>query len=110
MMGEFMKYLPITLIVSLGSSLFVALVVNPALLTIFMKVDQGEAVGGQEANLILVRKEVGARDREPVIRLDTLADILEAQTPSQEVDPLRRLKHETTRSQHDRVRLNTPHV
>ena len=30
-MGEFMKYLPITLIIVLGSSLFVALVINPVL-------------------------------------------------------------------------------
>jgi multidrug efflux pump len=37
-MGEFMKYLPITLIVTLSSSLFVAMVVNPALCAIFMKV------------------------------------------------------------------------
>lgn len=36
-MGEFMKYLPITLIVTLFSSLFVALVVNPALCSIFVK-------------------------------------------------------------------------
>lgn len=36
-MGEFMKYLPITLIVTLFSSLFVAMVVNPALCSIFMK-------------------------------------------------------------------------
>jgi multidrug efflux pump len=38
MMGEFMKYLPITLIIVLGSSLFVALVVNPVLTAAFMKV------------------------------------------------------------------------
>ncbi len=37
-MGEFMKFLPITLIVVLGSSLFVALVINPALTAVFMKV------------------------------------------------------------------------
>jgi multidrug efflux pump len=37
-MGEFMKYLPITLIVTLTSSLFVALVINPALCAFFMKV------------------------------------------------------------------------
>ncbi len=37
-MGEFMKYLPITLIVTLSSSLFVALVINPALCAFFMKV------------------------------------------------------------------------
>jgi multidrug efflux pump len=30
-MGEFMKFLPITFMIALGSSLFVALVVNPAL-------------------------------------------------------------------------------
>ncbi len=36
-MGEFMKYLPITLLVTLSSSLFVALIINPALCSIFMK-------------------------------------------------------------------------
>ncbi|MDA7803019.1 efflux RND transporter permease subunit [Crocinitomix sp.] len=36
--GEFMKYLPITLIIVLGSSLFVALVINPVLTAIYMKV------------------------------------------------------------------------
>ncbi|MBD3637467.1 MAG: efflux RND transporter permease subunit [Crocinitomicaceae bacterium] len=42
MMGEFMKYLPITLIIVLGSSLFVALVVNPVLTAMYMKVDTAE--------------------------------------------------------------------
>jgi len=37
-MGEFMKYLPITLIVTLSSSLFVAMVINPALASFFMKI------------------------------------------------------------------------
>jgi len=51
-MGEFMSYLPLTLIVTLSSSLFVAMVINPALAAIFMKVKQGigttpEAAGGQ---------------------------------------------------------------
>jgi multidrug efflux pump subunit AcrB len=36
-MGEFMKYLPITLVITLSSSLFVALVINPALTAIFMR-------------------------------------------------------------------------
>ncbi len=36
--GEFMKYLPITLIIVLSSSLFVALVVNPVLTSLYMKV------------------------------------------------------------------------
>lgn len=39
-MGEFMKYLPITLIIVLSSSLFVALVINPALTAVFMKVGE----------------------------------------------------------------------
>lgn len=39
-MGEFMQYLPITLMIVLGSSLFVALVINPVLTAVAMKVDQ----------------------------------------------------------------------
>lgn len=38
MMGEFMFYLPLTLIVVLSSSLFVALVINPVFVAVFMKV------------------------------------------------------------------------
>jgi multidrug efflux pump subunit AcrB len=37
-MGEFMSYLPITLIVTLSSSLFVALIINPALAAFFIRV------------------------------------------------------------------------
>ena len=37
-MGEFMKYLPITVIITLLSSLFVAIVINPVLCYRFMKV------------------------------------------------------------------------
>ncbi len=39
-MGEFMKYMPITLIIVLSSSLFVALVINPVFTSRFMKVDE----------------------------------------------------------------------
>lgn len=38
--GEFMKYFPITLILVLTSSLIVALVINPVLASYFMKVDE----------------------------------------------------------------------
>ncbi|MBX2898480.1 MAG: efflux RND transporter permease subunit [Cyclobacteriaceae bacterium] len=38
-MGQFMKYLPITLIISLSASLFVALVINPVFILRFMKLD-----------------------------------------------------------------------
>jgi multidrug efflux pump len=40
--GEFMQYLPITLMIVLGSSLFVALVITPVLLAILMKIDNGK--------------------------------------------------------------------
>ncbi|MBL8001912.1 MAG: efflux RND transporter permease subunit [Flavobacteriales bacterium] len=40
LMGQFMKWMPITFMVSLSASLFVALVVNPALSTQFMKVER----------------------------------------------------------------------
>ncbi|MFQ6115478.1 MAG: efflux RND transporter permease subunit, partial [bacterium] len=39
-MGEFMKYLPITLIITLSCSLFVALTINPTLCEVFMKVSK----------------------------------------------------------------------
>jgi multidrug efflux pump subunit AcrB len=42
LMGEFMKYLPITLIIVLSSSLFVALVVNPVLTSDWIKVGNKE--------------------------------------------------------------------
>ena len=42
LVGAFMKYLPITLIVTLSSSLFVALVINPVLILVFMQLDKGE--------------------------------------------------------------------
>lgn len=40
MMGEFMRFLPITLIIVLSSSLFVALIINPVLTTLFMKIKE----------------------------------------------------------------------
>ena len=53
-MGEFMKYLPITLIVALSSSLFVALVINPIFIATFMKVDGN----GVELNIKRIWKMV----------------------------------------------------
>ena len=40
LMGEFMKYMPITLIVVLSSSLIVALVITPVVAATFMKIDE----------------------------------------------------------------------
>ncbi len=39
-MGEFMKYLPLTLIITLSASLFVALVINPTVCAAFLTVSQ----------------------------------------------------------------------
>ena len=44
-MGEFMYYLPLTLVVTLTSSLLVALIINPALCSIFLKVRARTASG-----------------------------------------------------------------
>jgi len=60
-MGEFMKYLPITLIVTLSSSLFVAMVINPALAAIFMRLkEKPKPHGGMSAD------EVSASGEKPV--------------------------------------------
>lgn len=55
-MGEFMKYLPITLMIVLGSSLFVALVINPVLAATYMKVtgDQPKKAKTIRVSLVLI--------------------------------------------------------
>ncbi len=42
LIGEFMKYLPITLMIVLSASLLVALVINPVMTAMFMKIDDGK--------------------------------------------------------------------
>lgn len=53
-MGEFMAYLPKTVIITLSSSLFVALVINPALASIFLKLpgnrNENISAGNQQEN------------------------------------------------------------
>jgi multidrug efflux pump subunit AcrB len=44
LVGEFMKYLPITLIIVLSASLFVALVINPVMTAMFMKIEDYTAI------------------------------------------------------------------
>ncbi|MCH8319084.1 MAG: efflux RND transporter permease subunit, partial [Bacteroidetes bacterium] len=51
MMGEFMRYLPMTLMIVLGSSLFIALVINPVLTASFMRVEEGK-VNKRRINII----------------------------------------------------------
>ncbi|UII29426.1 efflux RND transporter permease subunit [Fulvivirga maritima] len=42
LMGQFMRYLPIGVMITLSSSLFVALVINPVLISVFMKIEDGK--------------------------------------------------------------------
>ncbi|MCL6257609.1 efflux RND transporter permease subunit [Aquiflexum sp. TKW24L] len=51
--GEFMKYLPITLIIVLSSSLFVALVVNPVLTSMYMKVENLNGIKPKKKPLVV---------------------------------------------------------
>lgn len=53
-MGEFMKFLPITLIITLSASLFVALVINPVLCAGFMRLRFSE-LHPQEDRTLIVR-------------------------------------------------------
>ncbi len=57
-MGEFMKFLPITLIAVLGSSLFVGLVINPVFAALFMKKEDSKAGVNWKSLLITVGIEV----------------------------------------------------
>ncbi len=52
-MGEFMKYLPMTLIIVLTASLLVALVINPVLCASFMRVSRSSTGGVDEQMRIL---------------------------------------------------------
>ncbi|WP_143960499.1 efflux RND transporter permease subunit [Litoribacter populi] len=51
--GEFMKYLPITLIIVLASSLFVALVINPVLTALFMKLQNVNDIRPKKRPLVI---------------------------------------------------------
>jgi multidrug efflux pump subunit AcrB len=51
--GEFMKFLPITLIIVLSSSLFVALVINPVMTALFMKVEDVNVSKPKRKSLIV---------------------------------------------------------
>jgi len=66
-MGEFMSYLPLTLIVTLSSSLFVAMVINPALAAIFMKIKPGNSqAAGPETNGEISAEAIAQAGESPV--------------------------------------------
>ena len=60
--GEFMKFLPITLVITLSSSLFVALVINPVMISLFMKLEAQEVIRrskGRVSRPVLVMSLIG---------------------------------------------------
>ncbi len=64
-MGEFMKYLPITVIAALSASLFVALVFNPVLCARFMRVSQTPGRMQRFGERVIA---LGLRPYEPTLR------------------------------------------
>ncbi|MDT8440502.1 MAG: efflux RND transporter permease subunit [Desulfuromonadales bacterium] len=52
-MGEFMQFLPLTLIITLASSLFVALVISPTVCANFMRIKSGEVAIDIERTLVV---------------------------------------------------------
>ena len=64
-MGEFMKYLPITVIITLVSSLLVALIFNPVLCARLMKVPDAARQGRRFGDRLM---DMGLRSYEPTLR------------------------------------------
>ncbi|MBD3161062.1 MAG: MMPL family transporter, partial [Candidatus Eisenbacteria bacterium] len=64
-MGEFMKYLPITVMVTLASSLFVAMIFNPVLCANLMSVPEGAGKRQRPGDRLIA---FGMRSYEPTIR------------------------------------------
>lgn len=70
--GDFMKYLPITVITVLGSSLFVALVINPVICSVFARAAQAE--GRRESRFVAAyRRFLEAVLDTPLHRISALA-------------------------------------
>lgn len=53
--GQFMKYIPICVITTIASSLFVAMVINPVFCAVFMKLDQAKAVKDESAEVFVAK-------------------------------------------------------
>ena len=73
MIGEFMQYLPITLIIVLGSSLFVALVINPVLLAVLMKVENEKSSNKKFLRSFILLASLGILF--VVLGIDTLGNL-----------------------------------
>ena len=78
--GKFMGYMPLTLIVTLTSSLFVALVINPVVAGFFVKTDaeaqagrEGRPLGNPLRRWLRVRRADGGLDRGRLVGLGAVA-------------------------------------
>ncbi len=69
-MGEFMSYLPKTVIITLSSSLFVAMVINPALAAMFLKLPYGHSLSGARVSPEEIEKagEAPIKVRGPILK------------------------------------------
>ncbi|MGD1890306.1 MAG: efflux RND transporter permease subunit [Cyclobacteriaceae bacterium] len=76
LIGEFMRYLPITLIIVLSSSLFVALVINPVLTSMFMKVQSEMTARKKRRLLIITAVLVGLAVLFYILGIFTIANLL----------------------------------
>lgn len=76
LIGEFMRYLPITLIIVLSSSLFVALVINPVLTSMFMKVQSEMTPRKRRRLLTIAAIMVGLAIVFYVLGIFTIANLL----------------------------------
>jgi len=70
-MGEFMSYLPKAVIITLLSSLFVAMVINPAMAAIFLKLPFGHRVTGKKVTVEEIERagEAPITVRGPMLKL-----------------------------------------
>ncbi len=73
MMGEFMFWLPVTLMTVLGSSLFVALVINPVLTASFMKLEEKKGSAKKQAIIGVSLITVGFLMR--IVGINTLGSL-----------------------------------
>ena len=76
LIGEFMRYLPITLIIVLSSSLFVALVINPVLTAMYMKLQEKVSSRRKRKLLIIAGVLAGLAVVFYIAQVFTLANLL----------------------------------
>ncbi|MFH2096743.1 MAG: efflux RND transporter permease subunit [Bacteroidota bacterium] len=76
MIGEFMKYLPITLIIVLTSSLFVALVIVPVFAASFARIDEKEKKPNIRRSFIIMAILTGVATLFYFAKANTLANLL----------------------------------